>query len=475
MEDLASRWKKLSLSEAEGKKCDLSKDKKQLEHVLAAKFFTRRPINVEVVARTFRPIWRTKRKFEVSLMGDNILLFEFELETNIEKVLQGEPWVFDRHLVALQQFDGSMPVQELSFDKANFWVQIHNLPFSLMTVEAAVNLGESLGVVAKPKDIAEMRGGNFMRVRVAVDVTKPLCRGRMITWDHGIEGWMPFMYERLPNIYYWCSHLSHDDKECEVWLSSKGKLAEEEQQYGPWLRAPQFNPTRKTIVEVQGFEILGSHRNPLRGTVDCYPTQQPVTLNVTDLARVTISSAAEKLQSIPVKPTMMAEMSNDGGQIEDGHVPETDTAGALNQILDFEAMIRDIDDAINTKPVFSNSKADNSESSVAIIGEDLNFRSNGSITKDLGSLVQILKKEEDELTSRNSRISPMEVKFEMGRVGVPVEGKANKNGPKRSTGKGKNNDKHQHGPAIGNGENKWETKEGLKLGSWTRLHVGPKV
>ena len=54
------RWKKLSLLEAEGKKHDLSKEKRTAEYVLAAKFFTRRSINVEAVARTFRPLWRTK-------------------------------------------------------------------------------------------------------------------------------------------------------------------------------------------------------------------------------------------------------------------------------------------------------------------------------------------------------------------------------------------------------------------------------
>lgn len=91
-----------------------------------------------------------------------------------------------------------------------------------MTVEAAISLGETLGVVSKPRDTSEMIGGNFMRVRVAVDVTKPLCRGRVITWD-GREGWASFMYECLPKICYWCGHLSHDDKECTVWLSSKGK------------------------------------------------------------------------------------------------------------------------------------------------------------------------------------------------------------------------------------------------------------
>lgn len=97
-----------------------------------------------------------------------------------------------------------------------------------MTVEATVCLGKTLGTVSKPKDAAKMKGGNFIRVRVTMDVTQPLCRGRMITWDQESEGWVSFMYECLPNICYWCGHLSHDDKECVVWLSGKGALSGEE-------------------------------------------------------------------------------------------------------------------------------------------------------------------------------------------------------------------------------------------------------
>lgn len=74
------------------------------------------------------------------MAGENILLIAFELEIDAEKVLQGEPWVFDRHLVVLQWYDGSSLVQELNFDRMSFWVQIHNLSFSLKTVEAAVSL-----------------------------------------------------------------------------------------------------------------------------------------------------------------------------------------------------------------------------------------------------------------------------------------------------------------------------------------------
>ena len=56
----------------EGKNVDLSKEKKRLEFFLAVKFLTRRSINIEVVARRFRPIWRTRGNFEVSAAGDNV-------------------------------------------------------------------------------------------------------------------------------------------------------------------------------------------------------------------------------------------------------------------------------------------------------------------------------------------------------------------------------------------------------------------
>lgn len=213
--------------EGRGKKHDLSKEKKTAEYVLAAKFFTRRLINVEAVARTFCPLWHMKRNCEVSMVGDNVVLIVFEWEVDAEKVIQGEPWVFNRHLVVLQRYNGTTPINKLSFDSSTFWVQIQNLPFSLMTIEAAISLGETMGVVSKPKDEAEMRGGQFMRVRVAVDVTKPLCCGRTITWDQGRDRWVYFLYERLPNLCYWCGLLLHDDKGCVVWLNSKGSPSKE--------------------------------------------------------------------------------------------------------------------------------------------------------------------------------------------------------------------------------------------------------
>lgn len=120
MEDLTSKCEKLSLSAREGRKVRLSNQQCASEHVLAAKFLTRRALNMEAVARTFQPLWRTKESFHITNAGNNILLFAFDLEVDLEKVLLGEPWSFDRHLVVLQRFDESKPLKELEFKSGSF-------------------------------------------------------------------------------------------------------------------------------------------------------------------------------------------------------------------------------------------------------------------------------------------------------------------------------------------------------------------
>ena len=52
--------------------------------------------------------------------GNNIALIAFELEVDVEKVLQGEPWAFDRHLVAFLRYDGTVSVQNLRFFEDDF-------------------------------------------------------------------------------------------------------------------------------------------------------------------------------------------------------------------------------------------------------------------------------------------------------------------------------------------------------------------
>lgn len=102
------------------------------------------------------------------------------------------------------------------------------------------------------KAIEELGGGLYMRVRVAIDITKPLCCGRKIKLDSTPARWVSFKYERLPNFCYWCGCVTHGERDCAYWLANKITLKQIDQQFGPWMRATMDNGFRWTTVDVEG-------------------------------------------------------------------------------------------------------------------------------------------------------------------------------------------------------------------------------
>ena len=242
MEEVESMWKKLSLSEEEEQGFEVPKSSGISSSLLAGKFLTHRSINKEAVIRTFRPLWRTRKPFRTHEMGDNKLVFEFENDVDLERVMEYEPWTFDKHLVLFQRIEDSTTISSLSFNECAFWIQIHNLPIKSMTSELGMSIGKSLGRVICVSETNEFASiGRSLRIRVAINVNKPLSRGRKL-WENGVGvGWASFRYERLPNFCYWCGSLLHEDRECELWLSKRNKSSLEKGQFGPWMRA-EMNP-----------------------------------------------------------------------------------------------------------------------------------------------------------------------------------------------------------------------------------------
>ena len=80
-----------------------------------------------------------------------------------------------------------------------------------------------------------VKWGKYLRVRVQLDVTKKLIRGKKIAVEGGEQRWISFKYERLPNFCYRCGLLSHGLRDCR-----KGKVEALPElpalQYGAWLK-----------------------------------------------------------------------------------------------------------------------------------------------------------------------------------------------------------------------------------------------
>ena len=253
MAALDEMWARFSLTEEEEGGVEVPKDVEESIHRLAGRFYTKRVLNVDAVARTFKPLSRTVGELKSRDIGEHILLFEFKDVLDLERVMEFEPWSYDKHLVAFERVIDIESVPFLEFSRATFWVQLHNIPERNLKVEVGELIGKSISRVVPVADPEDDGAGNeFLRVRINIDISKPLLRCSKLRLKGKQVGWVELKYERLPNFCYWCGRVTHGERDCEVWLRGNGSLRKEEQQYGEWLRAEPLRASRKTVVVVPG-------------------------------------------------------------------------------------------------------------------------------------------------------------------------------------------------------------------------------
>ena len=188
--------------------------------------------------------------------------------------------------MVLTRYDKDTTLKASELKMVPFWIQIYDIPLRLRHKAIAEQICQPLGAILATNELMEYDSGSFIRVRVMLDISQPLCRGRLITLEDGKKHWVSFKYERLPNLCYWCSCLTHGDRDCATWLESEGNLNFDEQQFGAWLRAPPFNSVRKKVVSVPGFFAKKKVSNPASPGTDPSP-----------IFPVTVHTATEELCS----------------------------------------------------------------------------------------------------------------------------------------------------------------------------------
>lgn len=150
-------------------------------------------------------------------MGNHRVLFEFKDSRDVDCVLKGETWSFNKHLVALKQVSTS------------FWVQVHNLPIGNFSMAVAKEVALVAGVIdGEETAMGDGEGCNFLKVQIAINPTNPLCRGRKIMRRDRLASRVNFKYKRLPNICYWCGRLTHHEKDYPSRPKKRGAALEDE-------------------------------------------------------------------------------------------------------------------------------------------------------------------------------------------------------------------------------------------------------
>ena len=103
-----------------------------------------------------------------------------------------------------------------------------------MSQEVGEAIGSKIGrFIEVDRHSWQFDQAKFMRVRVDLEIDKPLRRGAYITSSVGERLWLSFSYERLPRVCFICGKLGHDNKHCPMSKDWRSVCP----QNGDWLRA----------------------------------------------------------------------------------------------------------------------------------------------------------------------------------------------------------------------------------------------
>lgn len=262
-EELASLWGKFQLTEEESEDCIVPQEMLAEEHswrpnCLLGCLLTRKGFHKEAFKSTMENIWKHSPLKKIYEVGDNLFLFQFLSADDREMVLKGGPWNFDEKLVLLKALELEDKPGKGLLTKAIFGIRVYGLPFVAMSEKMGKFIGDKMGRFVEMRTDEEGMGiGNFLAIRVEIDVEKPLRRGMKIGTGGGEKLVVEFKYERLSTFCYGCGILGHTDKECSVAIKWKKDFPGRPFQYCKRLRVQpkQWFPRSK------GTEFEGGNSN----------------------------------------------------------------------------------------------------------------------------------------------------------------------------------------------------------------------
>lgn len=90
---------------------------------------------------------------------------------------------------------------------------MHDLPFMAHNEYVRQELGAAMGTLEEVDlDYGKIEWREFIRIRVRINITKPLLQRKKLNLGLSAPIWVSFSYKRLLNFYYYCEILQHSYK-----------------------------------------------------------------------------------------------------------------------------------------------------------------------------------------------------------------------------------------------------------------------
>ncbi|TXG60171.1 hypothetical protein EZV62_014744 [Acer yangbiense] len=251
--DIAKLYENLSLADEDVGIHEMSEEVQRdgvadVNHCLVGKVLSGKKVNIEAFKGLIEQLWNQFGVVEIESLGDNIFMFHFNNPEDRNRIWQRGLWYFDKSLIALEKPRSLGEISLLGFNKVELWVQIHDVPIMCMNRRTAKWLAEQLGGVIEIPTESKECWGKFMRVKVLIEISKPLKRWLRLKLDKSDNiVLVGLKYERLPEFCYACGKIGHVIKDCLDAEARSLALTGTTTKFGSWMRA-QFVDRRKVRV-----------------------------------------------------------------------------------------------------------------------------------------------------------------------------------------------------------------------------------
>ena len=202
---------------------------------LVGRVLSDKPVNKEGFKRQMRYLWRPKANVVVTDLEDNRFAFGFKSLQERNTIVRGGPWLYNKqNLLVLGEVDNLAFPARVPLFFQEFWIQFKGIPLCYMTRPMGQFLGNLLGEsVVTDQSRKEEQFGSILRVRVRLDVRKPLRRFLTVQLEGKLLN-IDARYEKLPLTCFLCGMMDHVEDHCERFTGEQ--VDDQAKPYGRWFQ-----------------------------------------------------------------------------------------------------------------------------------------------------------------------------------------------------------------------------------------------
>jgi hypothetical protein len=229
--------------------------RKEARWLAIGRVLTSKSFSVDALFEKMKAVWNLAREPGCREAGENLFIFQLHCLGDWKKVVHQGPWTFRGCGVLIEDYDGLTDPENVVFNGMYVWAQIHGIPElyrkTVVVDDLARRIGKTKEVQMAPKLFYE---GNYVRIRVMIDISKPLMRFVSLSVVGEGRKRLAVKYEKIPFFCKRCGLLGHDHEEC-----GDGVWEEKDMQYGIWMLA------RRRAVQPVSEARSSTTRGPMRG------------------------------------------------------------------------------------------------------------------------------------------------------------------------------------------------------------------